>query len=222
MNVAFLFLAVGIGALIAYAARAAGIRNMPIYLAFSGAFLFSVTVLELLPELILREPSTGGIYIMAGVLMQIVLEFFSRGAEHGHVHHQARTQQFPWLLLISLSVHAFFEGFPVATHSKALIGVMVHKIPIATILTLFFLKAQFGTAKILAFLLIFATMTPFGYLLSSNFQQVQLYQSVFNGIAIGIFLHVSTTILYEIGKDHKFNLAKLLTILLGFTVAYFL
>jgi len=222
MNYLLLLLAVASGALIAYLARYRGVKNMPIYLAFSGAFLFSVTILELLPEVFKEAPERAGIFIMAGVLLQIVLEFFSRGAEHGHVHHNEKKEYFPWVLLISLSVHAFFEGFPVATHPKALIGVLVHKVPIATILTLFFLKAKFTPVKIITFLLVFAAMTPLGYFLSMRYENIQLYQSELSSIAIGIFLHVSTTILYEIGRDHKFNLAKLLTIILGFSLAYLL
>ncbi|MDB4280415.1 hypothetical protein N9863_02210, partial [Flavobacteriaceae bacterium] len=41
-------------------------------------------------------------------------------------------------------------------------------------------------------------------------------------ISIGIFLHVSTTILFESSKDHKFNLAKLSTIIAAIVIAYFI
>jgi zinc transporter ZupT len=222
MNYLLLFLAVAVGGLVAYLASSRGVKNMPIYLAFSGAFLFGVTILELLPEVMVNAPKTAGVFVMSGVLLQIVLEFFSRGAEHGHIHQQASHNYFPWLLLLSLSIHAFFEGFPIASHPKALIGVMVHKIPIAVILTLFFIKSKFRVSQTIGFLLVFALMTPLGYFLSQTFEAVGQFENALSAIAIGIFLHVSTTILYEIGKDHKFNLAKLLTIVLGFALAYLL
>lgn len=34
-------------------------------------------------------------------------------------------------------------------------------------------------------------------------------------IVIGIFLHISTTILFESGSDHRFNLYKIVAILTG-------
>jgi len=36
---------------------------------------------------------------------------------------------------------------------------------------------------------------------------------------IGIFLHVSTTILFEAEENHRYNLQKFLTILVGLGVA---
>ena len=41
-------------------------------------------------------------------------------------------------------------------------------------------------------------------------------------IVIGIFLHISTTILFETGDEHHFNLKKIISIVLGAAVAYFL
>ena len=39
-------------------------------------------------------------------------------------------------------------------------------------------------------------------------------------IVVGMFLHISTTILFETDESHKFNLAKLLLIISGGYVAY--
>ena len=35
-------------------------------------------------------------------------------------------------------------------------------------------------------------------------------------VVIGIFLHVSTSILFETGENHKYNLRKFITVCLGF------
>ncbi|MBR9847740.1 MAG: ZIP family metal transporter, partial [Algicola sp.] len=43
-----------------------------------------------------------------------------------------------------------------------------------------------------------------------------------NAIVIGIFFHISTTILFETGDGHKFNLSKLIAIILGVGIAYFI
>src|SRR5210317_1792916 len=87
---------------------------LKLLLAFSGAFLLSVLIFELFPELYEhQDPKQMGLFILLGILLQIVLEFFSKGAEHGHVHLHPQKTIFPWLLFISLSIHALFEGFPV-------------------------------------------------------------------------------------------------------------
>lgn len=221
MNYIALFLSVAIGYVIAHLFQKKGIKQMPIILAFSGAFLLSVTLFQLLPEVFEIPSKEIGLYIMSGILLQIVLEFFSKGAEHGHVHVHSEARSFPWLLFVSLSIHALLEGFPVTTNQSMLIGVIVHKIPIAIILALFFNRANYNKVTTFIFLLLFALMTPLGSLLSSEMELLKAYEIPINAVAIGVFLHVSTTILFESSKDHKFNLAKIISIVLGVGFAYF-
>ena len=191
-------------------------------LAFSGAFLLSITVFEMLPEVFQAGNDHVGTAIMVGILLQILLEYFSKGAEHGHVHLNTQKQQFPWILLISLSVHAFIEGFPITSSKHVLWGVILHKIPIAIILSLYFIKANFRTLHTIFFLVLFGMMTPLGSFLATHASIVQQQLEFVNAMAIGVFLHVSTTILFESSKDHRFNIAKLAIILLGVVSAYFL
>lgn len=195
---------------------------MPLFLAFSGAFLLAVTLFELLPEVFTQEFKSAGVFIMIGILLQLVLDFFSKGAEHGHVHIHDESKSFPWLLFLSLSIHGLIEGFPVNENQNVLIGVIVHKIPIAMILAFFFNKAGYSKLITFVFLMLFAFMTPLGSWLSTELEFLKEYGTEINAIAIGIFLHVSTTILFESSKDHKFNFAKLLSILLAVVIAYFI
>ena len=59
--------------------------NLKLFLAFSGAFLLSTTIFELLPQVYSHlETKRIGVFIMGGILLQILLEFYSKGAEHGH------------------------------------------------------------------------------------------------------------------------------------------
>ncbi|GHC64096.1 ZIP family metal transporter [Ulvibacter litoralis] len=222
MNYFLLFTAVALGYVIALLLKTKEIKQMSIYLAFSGAFLLSVTVFELIPEVFETPSKNIGIFIMAGILLQIFLEFFSKGAEHGHVHIHDQKKIFPWLLFVSLSVHALLEGFPISDDNNLLLGVVVHKIPIAIILSLFFIKANYSRATTLLFLFLFALMTPLGNLLSNSIEIFSAYETEISALVIGIFLHVSTTILFESSKDHRFNLTKLITIILAIVIAYFL
>jgi zinc transporter ZupT len=222
MNYLAPFLAVAIGYFIAQLFQKKGIRQMPIILAFSGAFLLSVTLFHLLPDVFREHSKEIGLYIMSGILLQIVLDFFSKGAEHGHVHIHSESVTFPWLLFISLSIHALLEGFPVMNNQSMLIGVIIHKIPIAIILVLFFNKANYSSITTIIFLLLFGLMTPLGSLLSSELEVLRVYETQINAVAIGVFLHVSTTILFESSKDHKFNLSKMIAVILATVLAYFL
>jgi len=66
-------------------------------------------------------------------------------------------------------------------------------------------------------------MTPTGYytshLLSTTLAGLQQYFSRIMGIVIGIFLHISTTILFESSADHKFNMRKMAAVLIGSGIA---
>ena len=146
-----LFLAVAIGYGVARIFQKKELTQLPILLAFSGSFLLSTTLFELLPEVFETGGNHIGVFIMVGILLQIILDFFSKGAEHGHVHIQTEQKVFPIALFLSLSVHALIEGFPLTEHATMFYGVIVHKIPIAIILALFFQKAKFSTGTTLLF-----------------------------------------------------------------------
>ncbi len=191
-------------------------------LAFSGAYLLSVTVLELLPAVYRTGGEGIGVFILLGLLFQIILEFLSKGVEHGHLHSHAESRKFPLLLLISLSLHSLLEGFPIDQDPHLLHGVVVHKIPVAAILSVFLLKSRLGKLKTFLFLAFFALMTPAGSWLKNHVEVFNDYAPYVNAMVIGIFLHVSTTILFESSKNHSFNAKKLFVIILGILLAYFI
>lgn len=191
-------------------------------LSFSGAYLLSVTVFELLPEVYGSGNERVGIFIMMGLLLQIMLEFISKGIEHGHMHLDKNTNKFPLLLLISLSIHSLLEGFPLEKSDHLLTGVVVHKIPVAAILAAFLLNSNIGKARAFLFLGLFALMTPLGSWLQAYFPQINEYGAYINAVVIGIFLHVSTTILFEASKNHSFNASKLGVVIFGILLAYLL
>lgn len=191
-------------------------------LSFSGAYLLSVTVFNLLPEVYQSDVNNIGIFIMLGLLVQILLEFLSKGVEHGHFHFDPITSQFPLVLLFSLCIHSFLEGFPLNSSDHLLHGVVIHKIPVAAILSAFLIHSRISRAKIFLFLIIFALMTPLGSFTQSHFEPLARYSLYINAMVIGIFLHVSTTILFESSKNHKFNASKLGVIVFAILLAYFL
>ena len=214
------FLAIIIGYIIALLISNKKFEIQQYLLAFSGSFLLSITLFELLPEIFEQPSKQLGVLIMVGILLQIILDFITKGAEHGHVHVNEKSDKFPWLLFIGLSIHSIIEGFPVVENSEVLWGVVIHKIPIALILTVYFIAVGFSKLKTIIFLILFALMTPLGSYLANTVTILSEFKSEINAIAVGIFLHVSTTILFESSKNHKFNLMKLSSILIGTIIAY--
>lgn len=222
MNYLLPLLSVLIGYLIAVGLKPRVKKNLKLLLAFSGSFLLSLTVMHLLPEVYETHNHSIGIFIMLGILFQIVLEFFSKGAEHGHVHGHEKMTQLPWLLFISLCLHAFLEGFPVGHHHDLAYGIAIHHLPIAIILTTFFINAELNKTALFLFMLAFAVMTPLGTLASDSLPIVNQYYTEITAIVIGILFHISSTIIFESSEGHKFNIAKVSMIILGIVLASFL
>lgn len=220
-NYLFPIFAVAFGVILAFVFKKSKSMSTRLLLSFSGAFLLALTLFDLLPEVYEHlEGKQTGLFIMSGILIQIILEFFSKGAEHGHIHIHKNETAFPWLLFISLCIHSFLEGFPIHQHNDMVYGVLIHKIPIATLITSYLLQSHFSKLQITLFLLVFASMTPLGTLISNSVELVSGYVYYINAIVIGIFFHISTIILFESSEGHKFNLSKLVVIVLGVLVAY--
>ena len=222
MNYLLPLLSVLIGYIFALVLRPKNKTNLKLLLAFSGSFLLSLTVMHLLPEIYESVNPNIGLFIMLGILFQIILEFFSKGAEHGHVHGHEIMTQIPWLLFISLCIHAFLEGFPVSHHHDLAVGIAIHHLPIAIILTTFFINASLDKKAILFFMATFAIMTPLGTFLSDYMPILNVYYTEITAIVIGILFHISSTIIFETSEGHKFNIAKVSMIIFGIALAYFI
>ena len=222
MNYLLPLFSVLIGYIIALFLKPKNKTNLKLLLAFSGSFLLSLTVMHLLPDVYKSDNANIGLFIMAGILFQIILEFFSKGAEHGHVHGHEKMNQMPWLLFISLCIHAFLEGFPVGHHHNLAVGIAIHHLPIAIILTTFFINSSLDKKAIFAFMITFAIMTPLGTLLSDYLPVLNDYYAEITAIVIGILFHISSTIIFESSEGHKFNIAKVSMILFGIVLAYFI
>ena len=148
MNYLLPLLSVLIGYIFALVFQPKDKVKLKLLLAFSGSFLLSLTVIHLLPEIYESKNGRIGLFIMAGILFQIILEYFSQGAEHGHVHGHSKMSHIPWLLFTSLCIHALAEGFPVGHHHDLALGIAIHHLPIAIILTTFFINANLDNSQL--------------------------------------------------------------------------
>ncbi|SJZ50853.1 Zinc transporter ZupT [Chitinophaga eiseniae] len=209
--------------------------NFTIYLlAFTGAFLFGVTIMHLLPEVYHELGHSAGIYIVLGFFLQVFLQQLSHGMEHGHTHlpgeHHHHIAVTP--LLLGLSIHAFMEGIPLgfkyedqSALPSLMIGVAAHKVPEALTLITVMIHAHKSKTQLWQILLAFAVVTPVAAILAwwmgNRFDIVSHYLLYVVALVIGAFLHISTTIFYESGtKHHELSGKKVLAIATGLVLAF--
>jgi zinc transporter ZupT len=104
-------------------------------------------------------------------------------------------------------------------------GIVIHNIPISLTLMSLFLHYGLSKRKALFFLVVFSLMTPMGSILSNilhhlSSASMEIYFNYIMAVVIGIFLHVSTSILFETEENHRYNLQKFVTVCLGIIVAF--
>ena len=58
-------------------------------------------------------------------------------------------------------------------------------------------------------------MSPLGVFAGDLFTSLSNYQNEIMAIVVGIFIHISTTILFESSDGHKFSMQKILAIISG-------
>jgi zinc transporter ZupT len=230
----FLFLVTLAGGLVPFGLKKIEPSFTKLLLAFSGAFLFGITVVHLLPESFEELGHSAGIFIVLGFFLQLALQKYTHGMEHGHSHvhlpdhtdgHHHHVSVAP--IMLGLSVHALLEGIPLgfnfyseATRPALFLGVAAHKFPEALTLTTVLIASHRANRKNMFSLVQFALISPLagilGMLYGQKFMFVQQMLSYMVPVVIGSFLHISTTIFYESGtKHHELSWKKILFIALG-------
>jgi len=212
-------------------------RILRLLLAFSGAYMLTVAFAHIIPNIFSGDDSQFlGYFVLLGFFIQLLIEYISGGAEHGHGHceshdshsHDSPISISPYALLIGISLHAFFEGMPFASqfheHSHSnnslLLGIVIHKIPIAVVLMGLFINVVKSKLRVYSLMLIFALASPLGAIFGGYIGvglgiDIEYFYKIIMALLVGIFLHVSTTILFESNTSHKFNLFKLFIIIIG-------
>ena len=234
-----LFILPLIGGLSAFFIKGHNKRFIELILTFSGAYLFSLSLIHLLPELFLQANQSEyfnlGVFILVGFFLQLFLDFFSQGVEHGHIHIQGGSK-FLISIFFGLSMHSIIEGLPLGieaehalhcnhghSHSSESLfyGIIIHKIPAAFILGILLSKLKLKRNVITGLIVLFALMTPIGILIGHILEGAQFgWLHYIMAIVIGSFFHISTTILFESStKVHKFGLYKIACMALGCLLA---
>jgi zinc transporter ZupT len=236
LNSIILFATAFLGGVSLYLFPQVKAKKFDLLLVFAGSYLFSITVIHILPEVYEQYPNTFqiGIFILLGFFLQMVLGVISTGIEHGHIHHIEKNERYltPFVLLIGLGIHSFLEGTilarPVSSsihHHAAgiLFGIVLHKAPAA--LALMVIVSAYSKKKWVALmcLLIFSLCSPLGLFTATIIGEHHVFSikemSLLYALVSGSFLHISTTIFFESNPQHKLKLARLLTVFCGALIA---
>lgn len=188
---------------------------------FGGAFLLAVCFLDILPIIYTKisiNNSTNlfffvGMFVLLGFFLQLVLEFLPQSnSKKGNA----------MMLLLGVSLHAFFEGFALVTsgniNTLLFIGVIIHNIPIAIILINSFIALNISKNKSFLLLLFFSIMGPFGAIINNLIPAFSKYSEFILAFVVGILLHVSVSILFDTKQDKKYNFIRLLVVLISFII----
>ena len=217
--------------------------NYRMLLVFAGSYLFAITVIHILPEL--YSQSLGleliGLFVLIGFFLQQLLEYFTSGVEHGHIH--AETVQdhshghhhhsvSALILLTALCIHAFLEGGMLAQSHSAkpvydpyaiLLGIALHRAPAAFALMTVLAVQLRSRKKALPHLLGFSLAAPIGLIISTFLAEQDILSSTglvyLYALVCGNFLHISTTIVFESTPGHKFDARKMAVAVFGSAVA---
>ncbi|MGB5319366.1 MAG: ZIP family metal transporter, partial [Eudoraea sp.] len=60
-----------------------------------------------------------------------------------------------------------------------------------------------------------------GTYMAAHMTFFEKYSGELTALVIGVFFHISTVILFETSEGHHFNLRKIIVILLGILIAFF-
>jgi zinc transporter ZupT len=222
------------GAVTVFVLRLYEPRHVKLLNAFTGAYLFCLTFLHLLPELY-HSQQTGavpddlriGILILAGFFTQVALDVISMGVEHGHAHHLHGRMSIVGVLA-GLCLHALVEAMALgsstthydpASRRLLLYSIVLHNYPVSIALLGMLLQTGMDRRAALGWLGLFAAMAPLGMFLSAH-TALAAHSRELTAVVIGIFMHISTTILFESSDIHRFQVAKLGAIIIGIVLAF--
>lgn len=172
--------------------------NFRLLLGFAGSYLFAITIIHILPDLYKSQLGTEfiGLAVLTGFFLQQMLEYFTAGVEHGHMHahgkhhdhahhdhqhpprqrHHANRALSALVLLFALCVHAFLEGAMLAKPFRmsafynvnaVLLGIALHRAPAAFALMTVLAHQLRSRVRALPHLLVFSLAAPAGLLLST-------------------------------------------------------
>ena len=220
------------------------------YLTTVGvSFVLSLICIHILPEIFHEDIPNIGAYILLGFVFQIFLELFSRGVEHGHVHHNhahESIQRTLFSMFFGLCMHSFIEGIPLFLmnvsehvhegHVHSVVSqeegfsqvffwaILGHKIPVSIVLMLFLIQSNLKKTTVLGLFALFAIMSPLGGIVGIELQNsswINHLSTILLAVTTGMLIHITTLLVFEEYHEQKDKLKNIALIILGLGLGLF-
>lgn len=140
---------------------------------------------------------------VGGFLLLLFLERLSL-TDHGHHHHHQPERYIPYILVLTLVIHALTEGAALGISgalpetTMLFIAILAHKGSECFALSMMLLRFNLSLKKLMWIVTFFAFMTPLGILFGAEISRFAvgstgaLTSALFNAFAAGTFLYIST------------------------------
>jgi zinc transporter ZupT len=212
-------------------------RAMNALMAVSAGLLLSITIVDLIPQVIAEEPISP-IFVLAGIMImfffqQFVSPHFHFGEE---THRNGNKKSTAFGAFFGMLIHTFFEGLAIVVSSElhihlgltVLIAVLLHKIPEGLMISSIVFAMSQDKKKAIGAVLILGISTLAGggtALLLTGFPSLPYEQMVALVISFiaGIFLYVAGTNLLPVvnsAEDRPISLFFFLGILFYFLLQW--
>ncbi|HEY8310183.1 MAG TPA: ZIP family metal transporter, partial [Gemmatimonadaceae bacterium] len=201
-----------IGAAFVTGRRVWSARDLDMMIAFSGGFMISVAVIDMIPDAIVQHGVGAGWLILAGYLavhltQHTLVPHFHFGEETHHV-----TRAVGVSALLGLMLHMLMDGVAIASSFAAgstvgtlvVAAIILHKLPEGSTVSSLFLAAGFGRRRALGAAALLGLATVVGALLTEVFAPLSEYGLALSG---GVTLYVAASNLVpEFQHKHDWRL----------------
>jgi ZIP family zinc transporter/zinc and cadmium transporter len=187
-----------IGAALVTGKRVWSARDLDMMIAFSGGFMISVALVDMIPDAVVAHGATAGWLILAGYLavhltQHTLVPHFHFGEETHHV-----TRAVGVSALIGLMLHmlmdgvAIASGFAVGSSVGTLIvaAIILHKLPEGSTVSSLFLAAGFTRRNALGAASLLGLATVLGAALTTTFAPLSEYGLALSG---GVTVYVAAS-----------------------------
>lgn len=201
-----------VGAALVTGRRVWSSRDLDMMIAFSGGFMISVAVVDMIPDAVRAHGSVAGWLVLAGYLavhltQHTLVPHFHFGEETHHV-----TRAVGISALIGLMLHMLMDGVAIASSFAAgstvgtlvVAAIILHKLPEGSTVSSLFLAAGFERRKALGAAALLGLATVVGALLTESFAPLSDYGLALSG---GVTLYVAASNLVpEFQHKHDWHL----------------
>ncbi|MDL1913246.1 MAG: zinc permease [Bergeyella sp.] len=187
-------------------------------------FLIMICFDDIFPLVYQKNIPHIGIFVIFGILLQVLLEYITKGFEHKTSENiqEKKSSKISLGIITGLSLHAFIEGIPLSGTKNLsdpyLWGILVHNFPISFLMGTLWAQNKKKSAFFLVMIVLFSIATPLGIILGSYIDTEK--QPYFLAIVAGIFIHLCSAVLFDSHHgEQKKKLSQILYIFFGMILA---